>query len=66
MSLRTDLVKILANMSDDHAATMERLERYIKGREDDAVKTYILAGRSLDRSPEITPERTEGEQVLSS
>lgn len=63
MSLHTDLIKILANYDEDHVKTLEKLETYILKKEDDAVKTYILAGRSLDRSPETTPERMEGEQV---
>lgn len=51
-------------MADEPAQTMEQLETYILERENDAVKTYILAGRSLDRSPETTPERMEGERVF--
>jgi len=62
--LRSDLIKIMANMPEDHAKTYAELEAYILKREEDAVKTYILAGRSLDRSPETTPERMEGEQVF--
>lgn len=60
-TLRIDLVKILAGISDDYSGTIIRLEEYIQAKEDDAVKTYILTGRSLGRSPEITPERMEGE-----
>ena len=59
--LRKALIEITAGMADEPAQTMERLEQYILDRENDAVKTYILTGRSLDRSPETTPERMEGE-----
>jgi len=61
--LRTDLIKMLANISDEPVKTMEALEQYILDRENDAVKTHILAG-SPRALPETTPERMEGEQVF--
>ena len=59
--IRKRLIEIIARMADEPAKTMIELDQYIIERENDAVQTYILTGRSLDRSPEITPERMDGE-----
>lgn len=64
--MRKNLLKILANVSDDLPGTITALEEYIRMREDDAVKTYILAGspRAIPIQ-DIAPARTEGERVSS-
>lgn len=41
MTIREDLIKILAKIGDDYAGTIDRLEEYIRKGQDNAVESYI-------------------------
>lgn len=39
--MREDLIKILANIGDDYAGTIQKLEAYVVSKQEQAIRDYV-------------------------